>query len=417
MVELRSFRAYIPSPDKAKEVAALPYDVMSIQEGKDITINNPLSFLHVEKSSIDFPIGVDEHSDAVHKKAKENLTKLISQNILEKSAKPCFYIYQQIMGKYKQIGIVAATSVSEYDRNIIKKHELTREDKEMDRTHHVDITNANTGAVFLTYKHKTSLDSIITKLITEKPHIDFTSDDNIKHTLWVISNDHDIKTITDEFKTIPCLYIADGHHRTAAASNVCKQRKDKNKNHNGSESYNYFLSVIFPDNQVNVMDYNRAVKTMNGYTRASLLEKLKEKFEVSPVIVSNPEEAKPKIRACFTMYIEGVWYYLRTKPAFIPQNSPVKSLDVSILQNEILEPLFGITNPRTDKNLDFIGGIRGMRELVKRCQEDCKIGFALLPTGVDQLMQIADAGDIMPPKSTWFEPKLRSGLIVNLLED
>lgn len=417
MVVIRPFHAYLPTPDKAKEIAALPYDVMSTIEGKELTKNNPISFLHVEKASIDLPIGTNEHSNEVHLKAKENLTNLIQQNLLLKMKTPCLYLYQQIMGKHKQVGIVTLTSVDEYDQNIIKKHELTREDKEMDRTQHVDIVNANTGPVFLTYKHQVTLDSLITTLIIERPTISFTADDNIQHALWVITKEIDIQAITNEFKRIACLYIADGHHRTAAASNVCRLRKNKNKNHNGSEPYNFFLSVLFPDNQVNVMDYNRALKSMNGYTRATLLAKLKEKFEVSPVIVSNPEEAKPKHRACFTMYIEGVWYYLRTKPEFIPQNSPVKSLDVSILQKEILEPIFGITNPRTDKNIEFIGGIRGMRELVKRCQEDCKIGFALHPTGVDQLMQIADASEIMPPKSTWFEPKLRSGLIVNLLED
>lgn len=417
MVDIRPFRAYTPSPEIAKDVAALPYDVMTTQEGKEITKNNTLSFLHVEKASIDLPDSVNEHSLEVHHKAKVNLEDLINKKNLVQTNTTSLYLYQQIMGKHKQLGLVTVTSVQEYDQNIIKKHELTREDKEKDRTQHIDIVNANTGPVFLTYKNKPSLDLLLSSLITEKPTIDFTSDDNIKHTLWVVSNKDAIQSITREFAQIPCLYIADGHHRTAAASNVARLRKGKNKYHNGSEPYNYFLSVIFPDNQVNVMEYNRAVKTMNGFTRATLLAKLKEKFEVSPVIVSNPEEAKPKHRACFTMFIEGVWYYLRTKPEFVPKNSPVKSLDVSILQNEILEPLFNITNPRTDKNLEFIGGIRGMRELVKRCQEDCKIGFALHPTGVDQLMQIADAGEIMPPKSTWFEPKLRSGLIVNLLNE
>lgn len=416
MVEIRPFHAYTPSPENAKDIAALPYDVMTTQEGKELTKNNPLSFLHVEKASVDLPDNVNEHSMEVHQKAKANLETLINQKKLVKTNTPCIYLYQQIMGKHKQLGVVTVTSVKEYDQNIIKKHELTREDKELDRTQHIDTVSANTGPVFLTYKNKPNLDLLLAKLISDKPMIEFTSDDNIKHTLWVISDSEAIQSISKEFAQIPCLYIADGHHRTAAASNVARIRKEKNKSHDGTEPYNYFLSVIFPDNQVNVLEYNRAVKTMNGFTRATLLAKLKEKFEISPVIVSNPEEAKPKHRACFTMFIEGVWYYLRTKPEFVPRNSPVKSLDVSILQNEILEPLFNITNPRTDKNLEFIGGIRGMRELVKRCQEDCKIGFALHPTGVDQMMQIADAGEIMPPKSTWFEPKLRSGLIVNILD-
>jgi uncharacterized protein (DUF1015 family) len=417
MVIVRPFRAYIPTPDKALQVAALPYDVMSVAEGKEIVKNNPISFLRVEKSSIDFPIGNDEHSLAVHQKAKQNLNDLIQQKILVKSNAPCLYLYQQVMGKFKQIGIVAAASIQEYEKKIIKKHELTREDKELDRTQHVETTNANTGAVFLTYRHQENIDNLVSKFSKEKPFLEFTAEDNITHSLWVVSNNDDITKINEAFKNVSCLYIADGHHRAAAAAGVYHARKEKNKNHTGNEPYNFFLSVLFPDNQVNVMDYNRALKTMNGLSRETLLEKLKEKFEVSLVVVSNPEEAKPKQRSFFTMYVEGVWYHLKTKPEFIPQNAPVKSLDVSILQNEILAPLFGIKNPRNDANIEFIGGIRGMRELVKRCNEDCKIGFALHPTGVDQLMQISDADEIMPPKSTWFEPKLRSGVIVRLLED
>lgn len=417
MVDIRPFRAYTPSPEKALQVAALPYDVMSVLEGKEIVKNNPISFLRVEKSSIDFPVDSDEHSMAVHQKAKENLKDLIQQKILTQSGSPCFYLYQQIMGKFKQIGIVAAASILEYENKIIKKHELTREDKEIDRTQHVDVTNANTGAVFLTYRHQEAIDSLVAKLICEKPYLEFKTEDSISHSLWVISNKEDTLKISTAFKNVSCLYIADGHHRAAAAAGVCHSRKSKNKNHTGNEAYNFFLTVLFPDNQVNVMDYNRALKTMNGLSRETLLEKLKEKFEVSLVVVSNPEEAKPKQRSFFTMYVEGVWYHLKTKAEFIPKNAPVKSLDVSILQNEILAPLFGIKNPRNDANIEFIGGIRGMRELVKRCNEDCKIGFALHPTGIDQLMQISDADEIMPPKSTWFEPKIRSGVIVRMLED
>jgi len=417
MVDIRPFPAYIPTPDQALQVAALPYDVMSVSEGKELVKNNPISFLRVEKSSIDFPLEHDEHSLAVHQKAKQNLDSLIQQKILTKSSSPCFYLYQQIMGKTKQIGIVAAASIKEYENKTIKKHELTREDKEIDRTQHVEITNANTGAVFLTYRNHETIDSLVAKLIVETPYLDFKTDDDIRHSLWVISEKNDVEKISSEFKNVSCLYIADGHHRAAAAAGVYNSKKSKNKSHSGNEPYSFFLAVLFPDNQVNVMDYNRALKTMNGLTRETLIEKLKEKFEVSLVVVSNPEEAKPKQRSYFTMYVEGVWYHLKTKPEFIPKNAPINSLDVSILQNEILAPLFGIKNPRNDANIEFIGGIRGMRELVKRCKEDCKIGFALHPTGVDQLMEIADADEIMPPKSTWFEPKLRSGVIVRLLED
>lgn len=416
MVEIRAFRAFTPTPERAKDIASLPYDVLTNQEGKNLTKNNPFSFLHVEKASIDLSNDIDENSIEVHQKAKENFNNLISQKLLVQAKTPSLYLYQQIMGNHKQIGIVATTSIAEYDQNIIKKHEHTREDKEKDRTQHIDTVNANTGPVFLTYKNQKSIDAIIAKLIINKPFIDFKAEDNIEHSLWEISNNSDIQAITKEFKNIRCLYIADGHHRTAAASNVCKRRKSKNKSHNGSESYNYFLSVIFPDNQVKVLDYNRALKTMNGFTHETLMLKLKEKFEISKISVSDPEEAKPKSRFSFTMFIAGECYRLKTMPKFIPQNSPVNSLDVAILQNEILNPLFGISNPRTDKNIEFIGGIRGMRELVNRCQEDCKIAFALYPTGLDQLMQIADAGEVMPPKSTWFEPKLRSGLIVNILD-
>ena len=416
MADIKAFRGYSPAPEYAKQVASPPYDVLSSEEARAMAAENPYTFLHVVKSEIDFPADTDLHSDAIYKKGAENLNKLITDKILVRSQVPCFYLYRQKMGVIVQTGLVAGASVEEYDKGIIKKHENTRREKEDDRAKHVDTLNANTGPVFLTYPHKDEIDNLEAEITAKKPEIDFVADDNITHTLWVVDKEDDVKKFVELFKTIPALYVADGHHRSAAASRVCAIRKAANPNHTGNESYNHFLSVIFPDNQLYVMDYNRVVKDLNGLTAEELVSKIEDKFNVIELAVIDPQGAKPKKRAEFAMYLDGKWYLIVPKDGVIPKGDPVKSLDVSILQDNILGPLLGIDDPRTNNRIDFIGGIRGLKELVRRCSEDCKIAFALYPTGMDQLMAIADAGEVMPPKSTWFEPKLRSGMVVKVLD-
>lgn len=415
MANIVPFRGFIPKADMADKVASLPYDVMSTKEAKEMAKGNPYSFLRVEKSDIDFPDDFDGHSAPVYQKASENLKMMIKDGALIQSKTPCFYIYKQVMGKVTQIGLVAGNSVEEYDKSIIKKHELTRKDKEDDRVNNVDTCSANTGLVFLTYPHQAEIDALVAKITSRKPYIDYVAVDKVAHTLWIIDDQAEVNKFVELFAKLKYLYIADGHHRSAAASRVCAMRKAKNPKHTGNEGYNYFLAVIFPDNQLNVMDYNRVLKEMNGMTPESLLHKIKEKFLVTEIKVKEAKDAKPQGRKEFAMYLDNKWYNLVIKNEFVSKD-PVKSLDVSILQDNILAPLFGIKDPRTDKKIDFVGGIRGMEGLVKRCHEDCKVAFALYPTGLDQLMEIADAGEIMPPKSTWFEPKLRSGMIVRSLE-
>lgn len=415
MAKIVPFKGFISKAEMAHKVASLPYDVMSTKEAKEMAKNNPYSFLRVEKSDIDFPDDFDGHSDPVYHKAAENLKMMIQHEALIQSKTPCFYIYKQVMGQVTQIGLVAGNSVEEYDKNIIKKHELTRKDKEDDRVKNVDTCNANTGLVFLTYPHQAEIDALVAKITARKPYIDYVAVDKVSHTLWIIDDQFEINKFIELFAKLKYLYIADGHHRSAAASRVCAMRKAKNPNHTGNEGYNYFLAVIFPDNQLNVMDYNRVVKDLNGMTSEAFLNKIKEKFVVHELKVKENQDAKPSCRKEFSMYLDGKWYNLVIKKEFVSKD-PVKSLDVSILQDNVLSPLLGIKDPRTDKRIDFVGGIRGMDGLVKRCHEDCKVAFAVYPTGLDQLMAIADAGEIMPPKSTWFEPKLRSGMIVRSLE-
>jgi uncharacterized protein (DUF1015 family) len=417
MANIKPFKGYSPASEYAEQVASPPYDVLSSEEARKLGEGNPKTFLRVVKSEIDFPAGTDLHSDIIYKKGADNLQSLIDNKILLKSETPCLYLYRQKMGDIVQTGLVAGASVEEYDADLIKKHELTRKEKEDDRAKHVDILNANTGPVFLTYHHKDSIDALVSKITSATPDVDFVAADGIGHTLWIVKDQNYIDQLVEMFKEVSALYVADGHHRSAAASRVHASRKKNNPNHTGNEPYNHFLSVIFPDNQLYVMDYNRVVTDLNGLTAKELLQGIEEKFDIAVLNVQDPQDAKPEKRADFGMYLEGSWYELRAKDSTIPKNNPVKSLDVAILQDNILAPLLGIGDPRTDNRIGFIGGIRGLKELERRCSEDCKVAFAVYPTGMDQLMAIADAGEIMPPKSTWFEPKLRSGMVVKVLED
>lgn len=416
MSDIRPFRGYVPKADQAKEIASLPYDVMSSDEAREMAKGKPHSFLHVAKPEIDLPLDIDVYSREVYEKGAENLKKMINEGLLIRSKRECFYIYRQIMGNVIQTGLVAGASVSEYNNDIIKKHEFTRKVKEDDRVNHVNIVNANAEPVFLIYPNRSDLDTISNEITSKTPDIDFVAEDGIAHTLWIIDDEELVNKIQTIFQQIPALYVADGHHRSAAASRVQEMREKTNPDHTGQEAYNYFLAVIFPDNQLYVMDYNRAVKDLNGLTADQLLDKVKEIFNVTELNVSEAKDAKPQSRGEFAMLLDSQWYKLNVKNQYVPENDPVKALDVSILQDNILGPVLGIDDPRTNKRIDFIGGIRGLEELERRCNLDCKVAFALFPTGLDQLMKIADAGEIMPPKSTWFEPKLRSGMVVRMLD-
>ena len=409
---IKPFKGLRPKAEFAEKVASHPYDVINSDEAREIAKGNPYSFLHVNKPEIDLPIGTDVYSEAVYEQGAKNLKKLIDEGILVQDDKPCFYIYKQVMGAHEQIGLVAGASVEEYDKNLIKKHELTRIDKENDRVKHVLSLNAQVGPVFLTYTAKDSIDNIINKLVKNNPVYNFISDDGIKHIFWVVDKQNDIEKIQQEFAKIDYLYVADGHHRSAAASRACQELKAKNANHSGDEEYNFFLTVIFPHNQMFIMDYNRVVKDLNGLMKEDFIDKISSKFLVREF--SKSESFKPLVKHDFGMYLDNTWYKISAIPGTWNDAEPTERLDVSILYNNILKPLLGIGNPRTDKRIDFVGGIRGMQELQKRVNSgEMTVAFSLFPTSIEDLMAIADAGETMPPKSTWFEPKLRSGLVIH----
>jgi len=412
MPDIRPFKGLRPAKQLAEKVAAPPYDVLNSEEARELAKDNPYSFLHVSKPEIDLPENIDLYDEKVYQKGADNLKKLIKDGVLIQDEKPCFYIYRQIMGDHEQSGIVAAASVEDYKNGFIKIHEYTREDKEQDRAKHVDTLNANTGPVFLTYHSREELNALVEGCKRHTPMYDFISNDCIRHTLWKIEDDALITAIHDEFKKIENLYISDGHHRSAAAARVQELRKKNNPDHSGNEEYNYFLSVIFPDDQLYIMDYNRVVTDLNNVAKEEFLQKIKEKFDVT----EESSQYKPESKHTFGMYLEGTWYQLIPHDNIYDEDDPVGSLDVSILHENIMEPILGIRNPRKDKRIDFVGGIRGLEELEKLVDsKKFKLAFALYPTLIDDLMRVADSDNVMPPKSTWFEPKLRSGLITHLL--
>lgn len=414
MVAIKPFPGLTPNPAYAHEVASLPYDVMSYEEAKMLVKNNPRSFLRVEKSEVDFGPEVSSMSEPVFQRAAANLVQMLQDGALLQAKSPCFYLYQQQMGDHIQTGLVAGSSVADYNTGKIKKHEFTRQDKEDERTWHVNTVNANTGPVLLTYPHRAEIDNLVDRLTGAKPEINFVAEDGIRHTLWQVANPAVMAEFEAIFKDISTTYIADGHHRAAAAARVRALRQEKNPTHTGQEPYNFFLSVIFPDNQMQIMAYNRVLKDLNGLTEAGLLQQLETKFSVIRLGPVEAEAARPAQQHEFAMYLPQNWYKLVIKPELIP-NDPVNALDAALLQNEVLAPLFGIDDPRTSKRIDFVGGIRGMGELVRRCKTDCALAFALFPVSMAELMRVADSGQVMPPKSTWFEPKLRSGMVVRPL--
>lgn len=408
MARIEPFRAWRPRPDLAEQIASPPYDVLSSAEAREMAGDNPLSFLHVVKPEIDLEPGIDLYTPAVYGKGAENLKRLVDDGALEREASPALYLYRQRMGDHVQTGLVAGASVDEYEADLIKKHEHTRPVKEDDRTRHVDALNANTGPVFLTYRARPEIDTLVSRLTEAEPTYDFISPDGIQHVLWVVDDADNRDQLVEVFGQVPELYVADGHHRSAAGTRIRALRRDNNPDHTGEEPYNFFLSVIFPDNQMMILDYNRVVKDLVDLTPASFLERVGESFDVEPTANGRPDRVRT-----FGMYLDGLWYQLRAKDSTIQHDDPVNSLDIAILQNNLLTPVLGIGDPRSDERIDFVGGIRGLKELEKRVDSgEWAVAFALYPTSIRQLFAVADAGLVMPPKSTWFEPKLRSGLIV-----
>ena len=415
MAVVRPFRGLRPRPENAEKVAAPPYDVLNSEEARQMAKGNTFSFLHINKPEIDLPPETDHYDLKVYAQGAENLKNFINERILIQDEEPSFYLYQQIMGEHKQIGFVTCVSADEYREDKIKKHELTRVDKEDDRLNHILSLNAQTGPVFLTYRSKKSIDSLIENLIKDKPVYDFKTDDEIQHTLWIISKSEDINKMIDEFKKVDLLYVADGHHRSAAGTRAAEDLRKKNPDFTGEEEYNYFLAVLFPHDQMYIMDYNRVVKDLNGLTEHEFIDLLHSKFLVREFARS--EGYNPKVKHDFGMYMNGMWYRLSAIPGTWDDSHPTGRLDVSILYENLLKPILGIGDLRTDKRIDFVGGIRGIEGLEARVDTgEMTLAFSLFPTSIEDLLATADAGEIMPPKSTWFEPKLRSGLITHLLD-
>jgi uncharacterized protein (DUF1015 family) len=413
---LKPFKGLRPPVEIVEKVASRPYDVLNSAEAREEAKGNPQSLLRITKAEIDLPVGVDEHSQQVYDKVVENFKEFQDKGWLLQDAEEKLYIYAQTMNGRTQYGIVGCAHVEDYFNNHIKKHELTRRDKEEDRMIHVQITNANVEPVFFSYPANQRIDEIVGAIVKEqKPVYDFVADDGFGHHFWVIDDKKTIDEIVNIFdKKIPSLYVADGHHRTAAAALVGKEKKANNPNHTGKEEYNYFMAVVFPDNQLKIIDYNRVVKDLNGLSKDELLLKLKEVFIVED---KGAEIYTPSALHNFAMYIDGKWYSLTAKQGTYDDNNPIGVLDVTILSNLVLDNILGIKDLRTDKRIDFVGGIRGLGELKKRVDSDeMQVAFALYPVSMKQLIDIADSGNIMPPKTTWFEPKLRSGLVIHKLD-
>lgn len=414
MAVLKAFKGIRPKKELVKSIACRPYDVLNEKEARAETNGDPNSFYHVIKPEIDFPDDFDHYSPEIYKKGKENFERMLRDGVFFKDEKDCLYIYAQTMNGRRQFGIVGCASVDDYMNGIIKKHELTRPDKEEDRKNHVRVSNLNYEPVFFAYPNVPALDVIVKKVVSGAPEYDFVSDDGIGHTFWVIKDDAIIKSIIDEFSKIKYTYVADGHHRTAAAALVGKERRDENPNHTGKEEYNFFLAVHFPDNQLQIMDYNRVVKDLNGLSVSEFLNKLSDNFTVEE---KGNSIYKPSALHEFGMYIDRKWHKLVAKPGTFNDKDPIGVLDVTILSERILSPILNIKDLRTDKRIDFVGGLRGLGELEKRVNSgEWKVAFALYPVTMKQLIDIADTGNIMPPKTTWFEPKLRSGLVLHSLD-
>ncbi|MCD6112533.1 MAG: DUF1015 domain-containing protein [Bacteroidales bacterium] len=414
MAIIKPFKGIRPVKDKAALVASHPYDVLNKEEARKLVENNEYSYLHVVKPEIDLSDDIYEYSQEVYKKGAENFKKFLDNKILIQDDEEYLYIYAQTMNGKTQYGIVGCAAVEDYMNNVIKKHELTRKDKEEDRMNHIRVSGINYEPVFFTYPAVKEIDGIVAEVVKNPPEYDFVTDDGFGHHFWIIKDKDKINRIVELYSKVPCAYVADGHHRTAAAALVGNERKKNNPNHNGTEEYNYFLAVHFPAEQLTIIDYNRVVKDLNGLSEEEFIKKLSEVFDIED---KGTEIYKPNAMHNFSMYLNNKWYSLTAKEGTYDDNDPIGALDVTILSNHVLDKLLGIKDLRTDKRIDFVGGIRGLGELKRRVDSgEMKVAFALHPVSMEQLMNIADTGNIMPPKTTWFEPKLRSGLIIHSLD-
>ena len=412
MAIIKPFKAVRPANEYVKMVAELPYDVMNREEAKKIAKGNKYSYLHIDRAEIDLDDKINEHDEQVYVKAKENLDKFKKENIFVKDKEDAIYIYREIVNDRAQIGIVACVAVDDNLNGVVKKHEYTKPDKELDRTNHIKYCNANTGTVLLTYKNNEEIDKIMDYYVYfMNPIYDFKTDDNVTHTVWKVEKERDINDLINEFKKVGNLYIADGHHRCAAAENIALEERRKNPNYTGEEEFNYYIAMISPDTNLKVMDYNRVVKDLNNLTEEEFLNKIKEKFILREV----KENYKPDKKGHMGMFLNDKWYEIEFGKEYLDKKDVVETLDISILQQYILDEILGIKNPRTDKRIDFIGGIRGAKEIERRVEEDMKVGFLMYPTHINELISVADANEIMPAKSTWFEPKVRCGLFLHEL--
>lgn len=409
MAEIRPFFAYRPAPGLESRIAALPYDVYSREEAAEAVRENPESFLAIDRAETGFGSEVDTYAPQVYERAAGLLRERIATGSFVKEEKACYYLYEQVMDGRSQTGIVACASIDDYLNNVIKKHENTRADKEQDRIRHVDVCNMQTGPIFLAYRTSDVLRELTARVKGQAPACDFVSEDGVGHRVWVIGDEHEIQTIQAGFKEIPAVYIADGHHRCASAVKVGLKRRQEHPGYTGQEEFNYFLAVLFPDEELHIMDYNRVVRDLNGYTVDEFIEKVSGAFTVEEAPVS---PYRPEGKGCFGMYLDGKWHKLTAKPHILSEDA-VDGLDVSLLQDHLLKPVLGIEDPKTDKRIDFVGGIRGLEELERRVRTDMRVAFSMYPTSIGELFAVADAGRLMPPKSTWFEPKLRSGLFLH----
>ena len=404
---IRPFAGLRPVPEHAADVVAPPYDVLNSAEARERARGRPWSFLHISKAEIDLPESTDPYDAAVYARSAENLQKMLDAGVLMREDKDCYYVYRLVMNGHSQTGLVAVASVADYDANRVRKHEYTRPAKEDDRVRQIEALNAQTGPVLLAYKSQPDMDAILDAVTKSEPVVDVTADDGVQHTFWVVDDDEIIKQLTDGFDAMKAIYIADGHHRSASASRVAKT-----KGGDGNQNSDYFLSVIYPHDQMNILDYNRVITDLNGLSKDELISEIESSFTVTP----EDAAVKPGGPGEFGMYVEGQWYRLKISPALIPDD-PVLSLDVSLLADHLIEPILGISDPRTDSRIDFVGGIRGLGELEKRVNSgEMAVAFSLFPTSMEALMAVADASEVMPPKSTWFEPKLADGLVSHVLD-
>ncbi len=409
MAKIKPFTAIRPAADKADKIAALPYDVYNRKEAKEVVEKNPLSFLKIDRAETQFDDAMDMYDQKVYDKAHDMLWEMVEDGSFIRDEKPCYYIYELTMDNRTQTGITACASIDDYANGIIKKHENTRADKEADRINHVNVCNAQTGPIFLAYRSNEQINEVVNRTKQGEAVYDFVAEDGIGHRVWIIDNAEDIEKIREAFAKTNEIYIADGHHRAASAVRVGFMRREEHPDYTGEEEFNYFLSVLFPDDQLMILDYNRVVKDLNGMSKEAFLEKTKEIFEV---VKDSDTQIKPQEKGEFSMFLDDKWYLCKIKKENQTKD-PVKGLDVSLLQELLLAPVLGIGDPKTDKRIDFVGGIRGLEELERRVKADCAVAFAMYPTSIGELFDVADAGLLMPPKSTWFEPKLRSGLFIH----